>query len=220
MTITSLKPTNTPAPPPRRSARWKLALASLLGLALAVPTIGAAQEAPPAPEPVEDVAADSVVSSPGIAPSGAFVRAVLIPGWGHSSIGSYRRGGFYFAVEATTAWGLLRTIRRLTETRRRITFREEVLRAEQADFGVTDPDEIQEALDGDEVLDDLLDLLAAREDQQEDWAALGIFLLFLAGADAFVSAHLADFPTPITLDAQPLPGGRVELSVGVKLPNR
>ena len=220
MTITSLKPTNTPTPPPRRSARWKLALASLLGLALAVPTMGGAQEVPPAPEPVEDVAADSVVSSPGIAPSGAFLRAVLLPGWGHSSIGSYTRGGFYFAVETTTAWGLLSTIRRLTETRQRITFREEVLRAEQADLGITDPDEIQEALDDDEVLDDLLDLLAAREDQQEDWAALGIFLLFLAGADAFVSAHLADFPTPITIDAQPLPGGRVELSVGVKLPNR
>jgi len=62
--------------------------------------------------------------------------------------------------------------------------------------------------------------VASREDQQEDWAALGIFLLFFAGADAFVSAHLADFPTPITIDAAPLPGGRVEVSVGVALPNR
>ena len=220
MTITTLKPTNTPAPPPRRSARWKLALASLLGLALAVPTMGGAQEVPPAPEPAEELAADSVVSSPGIAPSGAFLRAVLLPGWGHSSIGSYTRGGFYFAAETTTGWGLLRTIRRLTETRQRITFREETLRAELADLGTTDPDEIQAALDDDAVLEEFNDLLAAREDQQEDWAALGVFLLFLAGADAFVSAHLADFPTPITIDAQPLPGGRVELSVGVRLPNR
>ncbi len=216
MTIT------TPTPPhsPQKPARRQVALVSLLGLALALPTAGVAQEVTAVAEAEETVVPDSVVASPGVSPSGAFLRAVLLPGWGHSSIGSYNRGGFYFTAEVTTGWGLLRTKRRLSETRHRITFREEVLRAELADAGITEPDEIQAALDSDEVLEDLLDLVAAREDQQEDWAALGIFLLFLAGADAFVSAHLADFPTPIIMDAQPLPGGRVELSVGVRLPNR
>jgi hypothetical protein len=156
----------------------------------------------------------------GVSPSGAFLRAALLPGWGHSSIGSYTRGGFYFAAEVTTAWGLLRTNRRLAESRDRAAFREEAVRAQLARQGVTDPAEIEAALEADETLQDLGDLVASREDQQEDWAALGIFLLFLSGADAFVSAHLADFPAPIDIDAAPLPDGRLELRVSLGLPAR
>ena len=161
----------------------------------------------------------TVVPSPGVSPTGAFVRAVMLPGWGHASVGSYSRGAFYFAAEMTTGFGLLRTNHRLAEVRDRIAFREDALVAELAAEGVTDPEEITARLEADEVLEDMNELLVAREDQQEDWAALGIFLLFLAGADAFVSAHLGDFPTPITIDAAPLPGGRVEFAVSVKLPN-
>jgi len=218
MTITTLTPAR--AQFLRGSAGRRLALASLLGLGLALPTTGVAQEAAPVREPVEDAAPDSLVAPSEVSPSGAFLRAVLLPGWGHASIGSYTRGGFYFAAEVTTGWGLLRTHVRLSEALDRIAFREDVIRAELAALGVEDADEIQAALEGDEVLEDLSDLVASREDQQEDWAALGIFLLFLAGADAFVSAHLADFPVPIDLNATPLPGGRLELSVGVRLPNR
>ena len=174
--------------------------------------------APALETPPDSLVQDSLAISPGVSPSGAFSRAALLPGWGHSSIGSYTRGGFYFAAEVTTAWGLMRTNRRLTEARDRAAFREDVVRAQQAALGVTDPAEIDTALDNDETLQDLNDLVLAREDQQEDWAALGIFLLFLAGADAFVSAHLADFPVPIDFDAVPLPDGRLELRVGLQVP--
>ena len=196
-----------------------IVLAALSAFSLAVPANGTAQEEEPLAEAALQTAPDSVVPSPRVSPKSAFLRAVMLPGWGHASIGSYNRGGFYFAAEITTGWGLLRTNRRLAEVRDRMSFHEEVIRTEQAALGVTDPDEIAAILEADEVLEDMNDLLAAREDQQEDWAALGIFLLFLAGADAFVSAHLADFPTPITFDATPLPGGRMEMSVQLKLPN-
>jgi hypothetical protein len=196
------------------------ALAGLVCLQGLAPACLGAQERPVAVSAVPETLQDSISGRVTISPKGAFLRAVLLPGWGHAAIGSFTRGGFYFAAEVTTGWGLLRTNRRLLEARDRVTFREDVIRAELAAIGVEDPTEVDAAFASDEVLEDLNDLVAAREDQQEDWAALGIFLLFLAGADAFVSAHLADFPTPIDLNAAPLPGGRVEFSVGLALPNR
>jgi hypothetical protein len=43
--------------------------------------------------------------------------------------------------------------------------------------------------------------------------ALGIFFLFLGGADAYVSAHLADFPGAVEVNAAP--GGGMEMAVSV-----
>jgi hypothetical protein len=177
-----------------------------------------AQEAPPPAR----TGADTVSQAPvhrGVSPGGAFLRAVAIPGWGHSAIGSYRRGAFYFVAEGITAWGLIKTRERIKEANQRVDFREERLRADLASQGVTDPAEIQTALDDDETLTDLLGLQSARKSQREDWTALGVFLLLLSGADAYVSAHLQHFPAPMTLDAQPSGNGRMDVSLSVKLPH-
>jgi hypothetical protein len=190
----------------------------LCALLLALPAPGhrvAAQEELPA------VPLDSL--SPGrpqVSPGGAFLRAVVLPGWGHAAIGSYTRGAVYFAAEAATAFGLVRTRLRLSEAEDRLALQESFRRETLIRDGVTDPEELQTALDEDEVLSDLRGLVSARQQQQEDWAALGIFLVLLSGADAYVSAHLQDFPTPLDLNVTPLPGGRAELSVGVRLPLR
>lgn len=207
------------ATPPARLVRTGLQ-ALVLGLFLLAPVrLHGQQGVPPAATPTvaPGEAQDSVSQRAGVSPGGAFLRAALLPGWGHASIGSYTRGAFYFAAELTTAWGFLRTQARIGEARDRAALREAVLRSRLEDDG-EDAEAIEEALAKDETLQDLNDLASAREDEREDWAALGIFLVFLSGADAFVSAHLKDFPTPITLDAAPLPGGRMELRVGVKLP--
>ena len=47
----------------------------------------------------------------------------------------------------------------------------------------------------------------ARGQQLEDWLALGLFLSFLGGADAFVTAHLKEFPGPLGLHVAPAPSG-------------
>jgi hypothetical protein len=60
--------------------------------------------------------------------------------------------------------------------------------------------------------------VSSREDQQEDLVAFGIFVLFLTGADAFVSAHLARFPAPIEVDAAGSPASGMEVTVRVALP--
>jgi hypothetical protein len=93
------------------------------------------------------------------------------------------------------------------------------LRAELAAEGVVDLEEIEARLDQDALLRSLRGLEGARSQQQEDWASLGIFLLFLSGADAFVSAHLRRFPEPLEVGAQPGAGGGVELSLRLRLPN-
>jgi hypothetical protein len=154
-----------------------------------------------------------------VSPGGAFLRAVLVPGWGHAAIGSYTRGGFYFAFESGTAYAFSRTRHRLSEARERAALRESVLRGRLADEGVTDPDEIQSRLDGDVRLGNLQDLVKSREGQQEDLVAFGIFLLFLSGADAYVSAHLARFPEPIQVEVTPVGSERAEVSLSIPLPN-
>ena len=169
------------------------------------------QEAPEANEP------DSTALFIPVTPGTAFLRAVLVPGWGHTSIGSHTRAGFYFALEATTAYGLLRTRKRLNEVAARAEFRENVLREDLAAQGIIDFDEIESALDADATLGELHDLEESRRQQREDWAALGIFLLLLSGADAYVSAHLQDFPAPIEIQAAPAGNGRVEVGFRIKV---
>lgn len=154
-----------------------------------------------------------------VSPGGAFLRAVLVPGWGHVAIGSYRRGGFYFALESLTAYTFLRTRHRLSEARARASLRESVVRADLAAEGITDPQEIQNRLDQDVALNGFQDLVDSREGQQEDLVAWGIFLLFLSGADAYVSAHLARFPAPIELQIAPVGSDRAEVSFRIPLPN-
>ena len=169
------------------------------------------QEAP------QSVVPDSTALFAPVTPSKAFLRAVLVPGWGHASIGTHTRAGFYFALEATTAYGLLRTQTRLNEVTARADFRESVLREDLAAQGIVEFDEIESALEADARLDNLRDLEDSRRQQREDWAALGIFLLLLSGADAFVSAHLQDFPEPIQIEAMPVGNGRIEVGVRIEV---
>ena len=60
------------------------------------------------------------------------------------------------------------------------------------------------------------ELRDVRGQQVQDWAALGIFIMLLSGADACVSAHLMDFPEPLTLEV--LPENRVLVGVRVPVP--
>lgn len=204
------RPTSGRRPIPALRARAGACAAGVLLLSLALPVH--AQEAGPRP--------DSVPAPPegGVTPAGAFLRAALVPGWGHAAIGAYHRGAFYFVTEGATAWMLMRTRHRFAEAGERARFREDVVRAALAAEGVTDPAEVRARLDADPTLRDLNGLVEARRQQREDWMAVAIFLVLLSGVDAFVSAHLQNFPAPLELNAQPVGEGRLELSVGVRIP--
>lgn len=166
---------------------------------------------------------DLVLGRPALdppSPGGAFLRSLAVPGWGHAAIGSYGRGAFYVAAEAGTWYALIRTRMRLNEARDRASLRERNLRAGLEREGVTDPIEIEQRLDADARLQDVRGLVESRESQQEDWVALGIFLMLLSGADAYVSAHLANFPDPIDVGVVPGTAGGVELAVRVPVGGR
>jgi len=192
-------------------ARWVLC-----GFAvLAVGGSARASAQQPQPTPVQALQPQPPLR---VSPRGAMVRAMVVPGWGHAAIGAYSRGASYVALESLTAYTLLRTRNRLTDARRRAGFRESFVRASLAGEGVTDPEVVETRLEEDDVLTGLRNLASSRENQQEDLVAFSIFVLFLTGADAFVSAHLARFPAPIEVDVVGDPDAGMEIRVSVPLP--
>lgn len=140
-----------------------LPLAGLLVL-LATPAEG--QEAGPAADTAD------VWEGPSRSPRGAFVRSLVLPGWGQAWVGAPGRGAAYFAMEAGSVWMVYRSRRMLGFAREE----QQLLR----DSGQIAPDA-------------RITLVRARESQVEDWTAISIFLLFFSAADALVSAYLVDF---------------------------
>lgn len=62
------------------------------------------------------------------------------------------------------------------------------------------------------------DSLGNKRAEFQDWLVLLVFNHLVAGAEAFVSAHLWDFPTDLV--AQRLPGGAVGVGVNIRLGTR
>jgi hypothetical protein len=129
-----------------------------------------------------------------ISPRGAFLRSLVLPGWGQSEIGAPERGVVYFALEAGSLWMVLKSQHRLNQA----YDREDILKR----TGVI-PEERTTGL------------VRARRAQREDWLALSIFWLFFSGADAFVAAHLQDFD--VHVNAVPRPGGALEVQASIPL---
>ncbi|HEY8469563.1 MAG TPA: DUF5683 domain-containing protein [Longimicrobiales bacterium] len=174
--------------------------------------------------PVADAAppADSAGSPRTLSPRGAFIRSLLVPGWGQAYAGSYLRGGIYFAAQTGSWYMLLKTLARLDEARsierRRVAkVRQELLDRAQEDPDLqqrySDPAALEEDIANDPRVQSIRRLVSAREEQREDWIAQTIFWTFASAADAYVNAHLADFPA--TIAAEPRPDGGVEFRVSV-----
>lgn len=165
--------------------------------------------------PIQEDTTDQAQIPGRVSPRGAFIRSALVPGWGHAEVGAYGRGAFYFMVEAVSGFMLVKTHTRLNLARNRRALRETVLTDRLLGSGIEDPQEIEDLLAEDPLLEDLRGLEDARSEQREDWMALGIFFLFLGGADAYVSAHLADFPGAVEVNAAPSGGVEVGMSIPV-----
>ena len=157
------------------------------------------------------VASDSLTGRPG--PAGAFLRGAIIPGWGHAASGSLLRGAFYFGIEAASGWMVVKSWRRLRGAREQLAVWEAGVTARLRSEGMTDQLEIDAQLEQDEEVIRLRELVDSRVEQREDWAAVSIFFLLMSGVDAFVSAHLRDFPDPLTVEGDP--GGTVSVTVRI-----
>jgi hypothetical protein len=157
-----------------------------LAFACLAPRAAAAQN-DSVPRPFQ-VRGDTVATVPDsllrITPRGAFLRSLVLPGWGQSELGAPGRGGVYFLLESGSLWMVLKTGQKLDEARRL-----ETIARETGEIGPTAKHP----------------LVRDRENQREDWITLSIFWLFFSGADAFVAAHLQDFD--VHVNAVPRPGG-------------
>jgi hypothetical protein len=174
---------------------WLLVLVALAGA-----PGGAHAQQPAAADTARAMVVDGAPATPdtippgAISPRGAFVRSLILPGWGQSELGAPVRGGIYFGLEAGSLWMLYKSDRRLREALRMETVARET--------GALAPGA-------------RLPLVRDRLNQREDWITLSIFWLFFAGADAFVAAHFQDFD--VRVGGTPLPDGGVELRATVPL---
>lgn len=191
------------------SARGRIGWLLAGALLVAAPASGQEPASPP-----DSARSDTV----GVSPGGAFLRSLLVPGWGHAAVGSYTRGGFYFVTAGGTFWMVYKTARFLGAARERVGAVESLVESGLRDRGITSPDSITTALENDPRVAAARDLEEVRSQQREDWIAFGVFWLLLNGADAFVSAHLADFPEPIEVETSGAPGGGGRLEVKVSVP--
>jgi hypothetical protein len=190
----------------------------LLTLLLTVSSVGAAAQDPAQPAlPAAFPTESQVPEAQQITPGTVFLRAILIPGWGHASIDEHTRGGFYFLTESAAAWMMVRTRARFGAAKDARDFHVSQVRARLAAEGITDPAAILAAEDADDGVIAARDLVESRSQQFEDWLVFGVFMVFLGGADAFVSAHLKDFPDPVRFQVGASRDGlRVGGSVGLR----
>lgn len=150
----------------------------------------------PLPEP--PLASDTVLAQgPERSPGGAFIRSLVIPGWGQAWVGAPIRGGIYFAIESAAAWMVFKTANQLEDARAEQDFLQGI--------GVLE-------------LDQKTGLVTAREDQLEDWITFSVFMLFFSGADAYVAGYLADFSEHVGV--VPEPGGTVNIEATIPIGGR
>lgn len=169
-----------------------------------------------------------------VTPGGAFLRSTLFPGWGHAATNSYGRAGFYVATQAGSLWMLVQTVARHSAAERALGIAKRVAREraiasidavprppddsdDQAawDAYLEYEDAIDFAVEADPEVEERSARMESRDQQIEDWAAMSIFLVLLGATDAFVAAHLADYPEPLALGVGPGRFGGAELSFSV-----
>lgn len=190
----------------------RLLIAPVL-LAFAGPASGQQADTAASP-PVQAPATDTVLVPRGPTPAGAFLRSVLIPGWGQGTVGSYWRGGIYFGGHIGNVFMLLKTRASLEEIRGREVRREAFVRDSlmEDDPEIT-AEEIAAAVEGDAVRAHAASLRGSREQQQEDWLVFGGFWLLANAVDAYVAAQLVDFPGDLII--RPRADRRLELGVAI-----
>ncbi len=135
---------------------------------------------------------------------------MMLPGWGQATAGSPGRGAFYFTVQSISLWMILKTDKLVGSASDILDMRR--LDASERLMGdpLVDPIDLPTLLEADLSVLSALELKEIRRQQREDWIAFSVFFLLLGGADAFVTAHLADFPEPLETVIRPLPNMGVE----------
>jgi hypothetical protein len=160
----------------------------------------------------------------GASPRGAMIRSWLVPGWGQAAVGSNVRGGFWFALQGTSWYMLLKTIGRLNQARgtedRLVAIATDSLNeliamdsllAEE----LSDQIAFENAVGEHTGVQNIRGLVDARGQQRQDWITYTVFFTLISGVDAYVNAHLRDFPVDIT--SPPSTDGSLRLMLRVPI---
>ncbi|CAN5669471.1 hypothetical protein BH23GEM9_BH23GEM9_30650 [soil metagenome] len=196
--------------------------AALLLLSLAAIPTGA-QEVPPVTPQDTLLPVGDTIPDEGPLPRGAFIRGMLVPGWGHFSVGEPRRGTIYGSLQGASWFMLVKTMGRLEDARddaRGLTVlgRDSVNQAMAADTALanrlSDPEAYEQAVLTYPGLAGSRALVTSRERHRQDWIVYTLVTTFAGAVDAYVTAHLKDFPGEI-MTGRSRDGGT---NVGLRVP--
>ncbi len=156
------------------------------------------------PPPVQRLPQQDEVRAP-LTPGGAFLRSFLVPGWAQHVLGRPRAGAFFVATEFVSAVMMVDARQRLKLAR--VWGRDTMIVGWEPPSTPGDPPRPIV------VPGPLAGRIQPRRQQVEDWTAILLFNHFLAGADAFVAAHLWDLPVQLEFQHD-----GVDARVGVRIP--
>jgi hypothetical protein len=149
-------------------------------------------------------------------PGKAFLRSLIIPGWGQYSVGAWERGTLFLALQGSSYYMLIRTNSRLNKAEAKLDDRIAFVR--DSLVAIDDTVNLEVRLDTMSQITPQRSLVASRERHLQDWITYTIFFTLASGVDAFVAAHLADFPARIGTERQA--NGAMHLKISVPFPSR
>jgi hypothetical protein len=166
---------------------------------------------------VRNTAADTTRAR--FSPGKAMMRSMLLPGWGQFSVGAWQRGALFAALQGSSYYMLVRTNSRLNDAEEKLDtrvgfVRDSILAVDDS----VDLEELEARLDTTTLVNAERSLVNSRERHMQDWITYTIFFTLASGVDAFVAAHLADFP--VQLETEPQANGSMNIRLSVPLPSR
>jgi hypothetical protein len=114
-----------------------------------------------------------------VAPLPAFFRSLVLPGWGQALLDRKFTGGLFLLWEGVT-------LGMTVKTAREVAFIRGTEETRQIPEGATESFRLR-----------------AKKAEHQDWLVLLIFNHLFSGLEAFVSAHLWDFPGDLRVQAMP-----------------
>lgn len=177
--------------------------------------------------PVTTPDTTQIDSLAGPSPRGAFIRSLVVPGWGQAAAGSYTRGAVFFGIQTSSWYMLFRTISRMEQAKQREQRR--VLAAtdslnrlieEDPDAAerLADPIAFDAAVAANPRVAEARALMDSRRRHRQDWITYTLFFTMMSGVDAYVNAHLRQFPPE--LSTQVREDGSFGLQISIPLGRR
>ncbi|HEX6558898.1 MAG TPA: hypothetical protein VF021_05530, partial [Longimicrobiales bacterium] len=149
--------------------------------------------------------------------------------------GAPRRAAVFITLQSASWFMLVKTLNKVSEANRLeekhvqlatplVTDSLNALMARDTAWNrrLSDPDTFKTALaigiDTTSTVRSARALVNSRNEQRQDWITYTLFLTLASGVDAFVAAHLADFPA--TVSTRRLSDGAFQLKLTVPVPRK